>query len=101
MNDSSTRDVHGQYLATHSLKMITGGQIRAARAFLRWSAEDLAEKAEIGTQTVRRAEREDGVPSMMANNMDAIIRALETAGIEFTDGDAPGVRMAKTKKVLR
>ena len=78
--------------------MITGGQIRAARAFLRWSAEELAAKAKVGSQTVRRAEREEGVPSMLANNMDAIIRALEAAGIEFTNGDAPGVRMVKAKK---
>jgi hypothetical protein len=31
------------------------------------------------------------VPS--TNNLAAIQRALEAAGIEFTDGDAPGVRL--------
>jgi len=72
--------------------MITGGQIRAARAFLRWSAEDLAAKAKVSTQTVRRAEREDGVPNMLAGNMEAIQRALEKAGISFIDGDAPGLK---------
>ena len=72
--------------------MITGGQIRAARAFLRWSADELARRANVGSQTVRRAEREDGIPSMLANNMDAIQRALEAEGIEFLDGEGPGVR---------
>ena len=78
--------------------MITGGQIRAARAFLRWSADELARRANVGSQTVRRAEREDGIPSMLANNMDAIQRALESAGVEFTNGVAPGVRLARQTK---
>ena len=78
--------------------MITGGQIRAARAFLRWSAEELAKRAQVGSQTVRRAEREDGVPNMLANNMEAVQRALEEAGIEFTNGGKPGVRITSPAK---
>ena len=39
---------------------ITGSQIRAARALLRWRAEDLANEAKIGVATVRRAEAKDG-----------------------------------------
>lgn len=71
--------------------------MRAARAFLRWPVTELAKRAKVGTMTVRRAEREDGVPSMLSNNMDAICRALEAAGIEFLDGDAPGVRCRAKK----
>lgn len=72
-------------------KIITGNQMRAARAFLRWSADDLAKASNVGVATVRRAEAQDGVPNLLVNNMEAIRRALEEAGIEFTDGDAPGV----------
>ena len=73
--------------------------MRAARAFLRWTANDLAKAAKVGVMTIRRAEAEDGVPQkMLVNNVEAIRRALEAAGIEFTNGDAPGVRMVKAKK---
>lgn len=67
--------------------------MRAARAFLRWRAEDLAKAAKVGVATVRRAEAEDGVPNMLVNNMIAIRRALEAAGIEFTKDGAPGVQI--------
>lgn len=69
--------------------------MRAARAFLRWRAEDLAKAAKVGVATVRRAEADDGVPNMLTNNMLAIRRALEMAGIEFTNGKTPGVRLNK------
>jgi len=75
--------------------MITGGQIRAARAFLRWTADQLARKAQLGVATVRRAEIADNEPSITVANAAAIRQALEEAGVEFTNGDAPGVKMRK------
>jgi hypothetical protein len=60
---------------------------------LRWTAQDLATAAKVGVMTVRRAESENGYPNLLTNNMLAIRRALEDAGIEFADGEAPGVRM--------
>lgn len=80
---------------------ITGGQIRAARAFLRWTADDLAKAAKVGVMTVRRAERVDGIPNMLVNNMLAIQNALEEAGIEFTSDDAPSVRFISNKSLRR
>lgn len=79
------------------MKEITGAQIRAARALVRWSAEDLAVAASVGVATVRRAEAEDGVPPTTVANRKAIRGALETAGIEFIpeNGAGPGVRLAK------
>jgi hypothetical protein len=32
-----------------------------------------------------------------AANVDAVQRALEAAGVEFTDGDAPGVRLRRAQ----
>lgn len=78
-------------------KIITGSQMRAARAFLRWSADDLAKASNVGVATIRRAEAEDSVPNLLVNNMEAIRRALEGAGIEFTNNGAPGVRMMTVK----
>ena len=73
---------------------LTGGQIRAARALLRFSAAELAEKAGVSLSTVQRAETVDGAVPMMRANMAAIRTALEAAGVEFLNGDGPGgVRM--------
>jgi hypothetical protein len=64
---------------------------------LRWSAVDLARKAVVGVNTVRRAEVADDGTSLTAANELAIRRALEEAGVEFIDenGGGPGVRLEK------
>ena len=75
--------------------MITSGQIRAARALLRWSSEELSSKSGIGSATIKRMEVMDGVPSGNVRTLLALKTALETAGVEFigTPTDAPGVRL--------
>ncbi|MCO6389438.1 transcriptional regulator [Aliihoeflea aestuarii] len=79
------------------MAQITGAQIRAARALLRWRADDLASEANIGVATVRRAEQEDGPVSMTSANAAAIKRALESSGVIFINDDdqGPGVRLRK------
>jgi hypothetical protein len=79
------------------LKPLTSGQIRAARAFLRWRAEDLARESTVGVATIRRAELTEDETSMTAPNDLSIRRALEAAGVEFIDGNGggPGVRLRK------
>jgi transcriptional regulator with XRE-family HTH domain len=76
---------------------LLGAQIRAARALLRWSAEDLAQASALGANTVRRAEVTEGATSLTAANDRAIRRALEYAGVEFIDenGGGAGVRLRK------
>jgi hypothetical protein len=76
---------------------LTSGQIRAARAFLRWRAEDLARESAVGVATIRRAELAETETSMTTPNDIAIRRALEAAGIEFIDenGGGPGVRLKR------
>lgn len=76
--------------------MITSDQIRAARALIRWSAEDLAEKSGVGLSTIRRMEAADGVPSASGKNLAAVQTALEEAGVVFVTADdriGPGVRL--------
>ena len=75
---------------------LSGGQIRAARALLRWSAEELARRTSLGLNTIKRAEANDGKTSLTEANEIAVRRAFETAGIEFTNGDQPGVRLTKS-----
>jgi hypothetical protein len=69
----------------------------AARALLRWRAQDLARASAVGVATIRRAELAERETSMTAPKDMAVRRALETAGVEFIDenGGGPGVRLRK------
>jgi transcriptional regulator with XRE-family HTH domain len=80
-----------------SYKTLTSAQIRAARALLRWRAEDLARESAVSIATIRRAELTEDETSLTAPNDRAIRRALEEAGIVFIDenGEGPGVRLRK------
>jgi len=77
--------------------MLTSAQIRAARALLRWSAQDLARHSALGVTTIRRAELTEAATSMTVSNDLAVRRALEAAGVEFIDenGGGAGVRLRK------
>jgi transcriptional regulator with XRE-family HTH domain len=69
---------------------------RAARALLDWTQPQLAEAAELGLSTVVDFERSRRVVS--AEAVQAIRHALEVAGVEFTDGDEPGVKLKKARR---
>jgi hypothetical protein len=75
-------------------------QIRAARALVRWAAEDLSRQSAVSLRTIRRAELAEHETSMTSANDLAIRRALEAAGVEFIDenGGGPGVRLRKRQR---
>jgi predicted transcriptional regulator len=75
--------------------MITAAQCRAARALLDWSQQDLANHAGVGVVTVHQLEADVSKPRR--STIDVIIRAFESAGIEFIDenGGGRGVRLRK------
>ncbi len=77
--------------------MITSDQIRAARAMLRWSGKDLAEKTGLGFSTLMRLESLDGVPATHAKTLEVIEKTFKNACIVFigTPDDGPGVRLRK------
>ena len=79
---------------------LTSAQLRAGRALIRWSAENLARASSVGLTTIRRAELTEAETSMTAANDLAVRRALEAAGVEFIDenGGGPGVRLRKSGK---
>jgi len=79
---------------------LTSAQIRAARALIRWSAEDLSRETALSVATIRRAEIAEGEISMTAANDLAVRRAFEAAGVEFIDenGGGPGVRLRKPQR---
>ena len=80
-------------------KPLTSAQIRAARALIRWSAEDLARQSSVSTTSIRRAELKPSETRLTRVNDQAIRRTLEQAGVEFIDADGagPGVRLRQEK----
>ncbi len=74
---------------------LTSAQIRAARALVRWSAEELARRSAVSVTTIRRAELMPSATALTRVNDYAIRRALEEGGVEFIDTDkgGPGVRL--------
>ena len=82
------------------LPRISSAQIRAARALLKWSAQDLASASALGVNTIRRAEVAEAEIALTAANGLAVRNALETAGVEFIEenGGGPGVRLKKSIK---
>ena len=64
--------------------MITGRQIRAARALLNWTQDMLAEKALVALTALKRLESERAL-SVHESTQDQVRRALEHEGILFID----------------
>jgi len=64
---------------------------------LRIEQSELATRARVSLETVKRIERKPGVVSALAATLDAIQKALEAAGVEFIaeNGGGAGVRLRK------
>jgi transcriptional regulator with XRE-family HTH domain len=79
--------------------MITGVQIRAARAAVGWSIEQLAEMSGVSARTIKRYEALEGIPPSRTTSLINIKAALEAAGIEFTGepDNSPGIRLRSRK----
>ena len=63
-------------------------QVRAARNWLAWTQAELAERANVGLSTVK--DYEGGKRTPIANNVAAIKRALEEAGMKITIDSVSG-----------
>jgi ribosome-binding protein aMBF1 (putative translation factor) len=80
--------------------LLTSAQIRAARGLLDWSQKDLAEATKLSVQTIKRMEGDRGPEASTEANVQAVRRALESAGVIFLeaksneDGGA-GVRLKR------
>lgn len=77
--------------------MITGSQIREARAMLKWDVSELAKRTGIGVAVILRAERVDSTPSVTLHQASTMQQAFERAGVRF--GRGRGVMMvARTEE---
>jgi transcriptional regulator with XRE-family HTH domain len=65
-------------------------QCRMARAALKLNVRDLAKLSHVATGTIVRLEAGE---TLQPRTVEAIQRALEKAGVEFTNGNKPGVRL--------
>jgi len=83
-----------------SILKVSIRQIKAARALLGWSQDDLANQSGVSVPTVKRLEAADGDVGGRAETADALVAALENAGVEFIpeNGGGAGVRMKKRKR---
>jgi predicted transcriptional regulator len=62
---------------------VTRGQLRAARALVAMSVQDLAERAQVHRRTIRRLECGDKDPQLRI--FRRVWEALKDAGIGFTE----------------
>jgi predicted transcriptional regulator len=74
-------------------------QIKAARALLAWSQEDLATKSGISYPTIARLESADGEIGGLPATATKMVATIEAAGVIFVEenGEGPGVRLRKAK----
>ena len=70
---------------------LTGRQIAAARTLLGLGQAELATAARISVPTLRRMESSDGEATGYANNVEAVRRALELAGVQFISETGGGL----------
>lgn len=81
--------------------MLTGEQVQAARVLVRLKQPELAERAGLSVDTVKRIEGTRGMVNATVSTVLAIQRALEAAGAVFIpdgDGMGPGVRLRDSSK---
>ena len=75
--------------------MLKARQVRAGRALVGIGQKELAKMADVAVATLRRME-DDGIGPERSNagSVQRVKDCLESAGVEFTNGDAPGVRLS-------
>jgi hypothetical protein len=98
-----TNNAIWHYMGQAATKLLSSEQLRAARALLGWSAQELSRWSSVSLRTIRRAELAERETAMTAANNLAIRRALEGAGVEFIDenGGGPGVRLRKRQRLKK
>ena len=67
--------------------------MRAARALLDWTQQQLGDVSKVGVATIKRMEKGAGPVQGRHDNALKVLAAFEAAGVEFIDGPTPGVRL--------
>lgn len=79
------------------MRKVSIRQVKAARARLTWSQEDVARNSGVSVPTIKRLEASDGMIGGRADTCERIVAALEAAGVIFIEenGGGRGVRLGK------
>jgi transcriptional regulator with XRE-family HTH domain len=76
--------------------LITGNQLKAARALAGVDQLAVAQAAKVAVNTIRNMESRGANPiTSGAVTVRSVQSALESFGVEFTNADQPGVRLRK------
>jgi predicted transcriptional regulator len=81
------------------VERVLSEQIRAARALLRWEQKDLAAASKVSLPSIKRLEGQPGGLAAQPRTIEALVSALEGAGVIFVaeNGEGPGVRLKKSR----
>jgi hypothetical protein len=94
--------VCNQKISYDTQMLITGNQLKAARALAGVDQLGVAKAAKVAVNTIRNMESRGADPiTSGAVTVRNVQSALEAAGVEFTNGDQPGVRLRKTADARR
>jgi transcriptional regulator with XRE-family HTH domain len=72
---------------------LTAAQCRAARSLIGWSQQELATASKVAKPTIANFEAGKSTPYERTAN--DLVAALERAGVEFTNGTEPGVKIRR------
>jgi predicted transcriptional regulator len=84
-----------------SIRKVSIRQIKAARALLGWSQDDLAKHSGVSAPTVKRLEAAEGDIGGRAETGESLVAALQEAGVEFIAENGGGAGVRLTKKTRR
>jgi transcriptional regulator with XRE-family HTH domain len=93
--------IHAKAIDSDVSNMITGAQMRAARALLEIDQRQLAERSGLSLPTIQRMEASDGVIRGNVDSLMKLVDALTAAGIELigegavSHGGGRGVRLKR------
>jgi predicted transcriptional regulator len=82
--------------------LLTGAQLRAARALLGIDQKTLADRAGVSLPTIRRMEASPGIVRGVVDSLTKIVEALDREGLEVigegmqSNGGGRGVRLKQT-----
>lgn len=80
--------------------MITGPQIRAARALLGIDQRELARLSGLSTQTIQRMEACQGSVRVVVDSLEKVMTAISDAGVELIVEGVPSIGTGRGVRLI-
>lgn len=81
-------------------RRITAEQLRAGRAMVRMGQQRLSELSGVSVPSIKRLEGGAGALRASHETVISLIEALEAAGVIFTNGEEPGVKLSRNAPIF-